>query len=61
MDPRELLSQSLRALLASRLRSALTLVGIVLGVASIIVGVAAGMAPALRGAKLDPVEALRHE
>ena len=36
MDPRELLSQSLRALLASRLRSALTLVGIVLGVASII-------------------------
>ncbi len=28
---------------------------------SIIVGVAAGMAPALRGAKLDPVEALRRE
>src|SRR5258705_3798246 len=36
MDPRELFSQSLRALLANRLRSALTLVGIVLGVASII-------------------------
>jgi putative ABC transport system permease protein len=28
---------------------------------SLVVGVAAGMAPALRGAKLDPVEALRHE
>jgi ABC-type antimicrobial peptide transport system permease subunit len=28
---------------------------------SIVVGVAAGMAPALRGAKLDPVEALRRE
>jgi len=36
MNPRELLSQSLRSLLANRLRSALTLVGIVLGVASII-------------------------
>ena len=33
MNPRELLSQSLRSLLANRLRSALTLVGIVLGVA----------------------------
>ena len=28
---------------------------------SIVVGVAAGMAPALRGAKLDPVDALRYE
>ena len=28
---------------------------------SIAVGVAAGMAPAMRGAQLDPVEALRHE
>jgi putative ABC transport system permease protein len=28
---------------------------------SLVVGVAAGMAPALRGAKLDPVEALRRE
>ena len=36
MSPRELFSQSLRALVANRLRSALTLVGIVLGVASII-------------------------
>src|SRR6185503_15715172 len=36
MNPRELLSQSLRSLLANRLRSALTLVGIILGVASII-------------------------
>jgi len=30
-------------------------------VLSILVGVAAGMAPALRGAKLDPVDALRYE
>ena len=36
MNPRELISQSLHALVANRLRSALTLVGIVLGVASII-------------------------
>jgi putative ABC transport system permease protein len=36
VDPREIVSQSLRSLLANRLRSALTLVGIVLGVASII-------------------------
>ena len=36
MNPREILSQSLHALVANRLRSALTLVGIVLGVASII-------------------------
>ena len=36
MDPREILSESLHALLANRLRSALTLVGIVLGVTSII-------------------------
>ena len=28
---------------------------------SVVVGVAAGMAPALRGAKLDPVDALRYE
>jgi putative ABC transport system permease protein len=28
---------------------------------SVVTGVAAGMAPALRGAKLDPVEALRYE
>jgi len=28
---------------------------------SIVVGIAAGMAPALRGAKLDPVDALRYE
>jgi putative ABC transport system permease protein len=36
MNPREVISQSLQALVANRLRSALTLVGIVLGVASII-------------------------
>src|SRR5215203_4252240 len=36
MNPREILSQSLQALVANRPRSALTLVGIVLGVASII-------------------------
>jgi putative ABC transport system permease protein len=36
MSPRELLAQSLHALVSNRLRSALTLVGIVLGVASII-------------------------
>jgi len=36
MDPREILSESLHALVANRLRSALTLVGIVLGVTSII-------------------------
>jgi len=30
-------------------------------VVSILVGVAAGMAPALRGAKMDPVDALRYE
>ena len=36
MNPRELLSMSLRALLANKLRSMLTLVGIVAGVASII-------------------------
>ncbi len=36
MSPRELFSHCLRSLLANRLRSALTLVGIVLGVASII-------------------------
>ncbi len=36
MDPREVLTQSLHALVSNRLRSALTLVGIVLGVASII-------------------------
>ncbi len=36
MQPRELLSQSLHALAANRLRSALTLLGIVAGVASII-------------------------
>ncbi len=36
MQPRELFSQALRALAANRLRSALTLLGIVAGVASII-------------------------
>jgi putative ABC transport system permease protein len=36
MNPRELLAMSLRALLANKLRSMLTLVGIVAGVASII-------------------------
>jgi len=36
MDPREVLAESLHALVANRLRSALTLVGIVLGVTSII-------------------------
>src|SRR5258707_8375657 len=36
MDPREVLAESLHALVANRLRSALTLVGIVVGVTSII-------------------------
>jgi putative ABC transport system permease protein len=36
MNPRELFAQSLHSLVANRLRSALTLVGIILGVASII-------------------------
>jgi len=36
MNPRELFAQSMHALVSNRLRSALTLVGIVLGVASII-------------------------